>query len=116
MSKHTAGPWSVYPGKYRAAFVVPSAHLGRKLGGADDLLEDLNDYAQEICVVDHHHRHRSIAEQKANAFFVAAAPELLAALWSCVDLLERDFAGVAIAQPELDQAHKAFAKAYGSTP
>lgn len=76
----TPGPWMIFPGNYRAAFVVPVSHAKRKLGAAADAIEDRTQFAQEICAIEFHHRHRSADEQLANAHLIASAPDLRDAL------------------------------------
>lgn len=56
---------------------------------------------------------KALAEQ--NDPLSDAAPDLLAALQDCVDVMERDLAGLKLIQPELTQARAAIAKATGET-
>ena len=48
-----------------------------------------------------------------NGPLLAAAPELLDALRSCVMVMERDLSGLRLIQPELNEARAALAKAEG---
>lgn len=48
-----------------------------------------------------------------NGPLLAAAPELLEALRSCVMVMERDLSGLRLIQPELKEARAAISKAEG---
>ena len=83
MNAHTPGPWAVHE---HCAYVVPTAHVKRPIGGSSNRTRDLAEYAQEICALQWPDRHRQKAEVKANARLIAAAPELLAALQAIADI------------------------------
>lgn len=99
----TPGPWLVT--KPRGAFnyeVV--AQTEKRLMGVR-----LN---SRICMMPHGPDSQNAARD--NARLIAAAPELLAALWECANLLAELQAGGA-ENPELDIARAAIAKAEGET-
>ena len=82
---HTPGPWAVHP---LNAIVVPAGHVDRPVGAHEDPQIDLERYAQEICALHWPDRNRGEWEVRANAWLIAAAPDLLEALRACADDLE----------------------------
>ena len=93
MTKHTEGPWKV-PAHARFQVVQESAQLGT------------------ICLAIAHedkYRGRTVAEAKANARLMAAAPDLLAA---CKTII-RAYENADVAPDALDAAYSAVRKAEG---
>lgn len=78
LEKATKGDWAVHP---LFARIVTAEHVGRPIGGSEDLATDFATYAQEICALHHPDRHRPESETLANANLIAAlrneAPALL---------------------------------------
>lgn len=111
-AKHSPGPWAVHPDFAR---VIPAEHVNRPIGAHEDPEIDRERYAQEICAMHWPDNNRNIAEVRANASLIAAAPDMLAALQAAMLLLrEYDFPGAHPHRKAIyDQAKAAIAKAAG---
>jgi len=117
----TPGPWRQHA--YFSARIVPQDHAKRAVGGSVHDAEDERTYAQEICVV-HVDRHGR-GDATANARLIAAAPDLLAALQACLELIGSEFTDDEafafsghpidlVARAEWDEGWAAIAKATGA--
>lgn len=95
MSAHTPGPWRIGGTEKRVIF----ADNG-------DVVARIACYGEQS---------ETPEAEKANARLIAAAPELLGALRSCVMVMERDLSGLQLIQPELKEARAAIAKAEGQS-
>ena len=73
-AKHTPGPWIVHPLYNNGELYQITPNKNPDL-----------DYP--ICIIEHIEYDRSDAEQKANAWLIAAAPELLEELKNCIKII-----------------------------
>ena len=80
-TKFTPGPW-VVSGKIHnyGSIVCPASQTDRPLGASADTERCKRDYMHQIAAVNKHSCHFSSDESKANAYLIAAAPELYEAL------------------------------------
>jgi hypothetical protein len=93
MSTHTPGPWHVSELDYRT--IGPRRIVGQGTMGEMPQLQAVARVTERM------------DETAANARLIAAAPELLAALKSCIEICDRECIG------DLTLIHAAIAKAEG---
>lgn len=99
MSVHTPGPWAVAPKSSHFAVVAQCGVIVTRMSWYLS--------AREGC--------QGIDESRANAALIAAAPELLAALQACYDLIAEEVADGEYTE-QAKKARAVIEKATGGTP
>lgn len=110
MTEHTPGPWQVHEAKHVDGEYWASIGQATGWGPITDIVGEEGNHTEYFQpVAGMKYLVTPVAEQKANACLIAAAPELLEALEGANKLLWQE--GFTISQPEVAAIEIAIAKA-----